>query len=167
MSGKDPLRNLGALRHKLAHHASKLEQLHARHLVCRKGCDGCCQTERTVSAVEYRALSECVSRMSAETRQRLADGLSEDHCSLLLDGACAAYEERPIICRSHGLPLVMEGQRDICPLNFTEGDIDALPEDELLSVDALTAILVVVNRLFSQEEKEDASLRRPVGDLFF
>lgn len=166
MSGIDPLRNLRALRHKLAHHAGRLETIHARHLLCRKGCDGCCQTERTVAAVEYRALSEAVDRLPAETRQRLRAQVDEEHCSLLLDGACAVYEERPVICRSHGLPLVMEGQRDVCPLNFTEGDIDALPDDELLSVDALTAILVAVNQLYCQEESEDASLRRPVGDLF-
>ena len=162
----DPLRNLRALRHKLAHHAARLERLHAPHLACRRGCDGCCQTERTVSPVEFRALSDAVEGLPESTRARLAAQVDAEHCTLLLDGACAMYDERPLICRSHGLPMVMEGHRDVCPLNFTDGDIGELADDEVLSVDALTAILIAVNQLYAQEEGEDAGARRAVGQLF-
>lgn len=162
----DPLRNLRALRAKLGHHAAGLEQIHARHLACQRGCDGCCQTERTVSAIEYRALEDALDTLDPATRERLAGQVEADHCTLLLDGACAMYAHRPLICRSHGLPMVMDGHRDVCPLNFTEGDIHALPDDEVLSVDALTAILVAVNQLYCQEEGDDPSIRRAVGELF-
>ena len=162
----DPLRNLRALRHKLAHHAARLEQMHAPHLACRVGCDGCCQSEPTLTPVEFRALREAASRLPESTRTRLAAQVDAEHCTLLLDGACAMYDDRPLICRSQGLPMAMEGHREVCPLNFTDGDIHTLADDEVLSVDALTAILIAVSQLYAQEEGEDAGTRRAVGELF-
>ena len=86
-------------------------------------------------------------------------------CSLLLDGRCVVYDERPVICRSHGLPLVMDGQLDVCPLNFEGEDIAELPHTDLLSVDTVTAILITLNQLFCQETGGEPGRRREVGEL--
>lgn len=159
----DPLRNLRALRHKVDHHAARVERDQAPHFACRRGCDGCCQTERTVSDVEYHALRDAIADLPESERSRLST--DTDHCSLLLDGACAVYEERPLICRSHGLPLVMEGQLDVCPLNFTDASLEELPLDQVLNVDSVTAVLVAVNALYCKEQDGDPERRRAVGDL--
>ena len=162
----DPLRNLRALRHKLGHHSARLDLLHAGALACRRGCDGCCQTERSVNAVEFRALEEAAAPLSPETRQRLSGQIEADHCSLLLDGACALYADRPLICRSQGYPLAIEEQRVVCPLNLEGVDLADLPDEAVLSVDALSAILVAVNHLYCQEEDQDPQQKRAVGELF-
>ncbi|MCB9761874.1 MAG: YkgJ family cysteine cluster protein [Alphaproteobacteria bacterium] len=163
---EDPLRNLRALRHKVAHHADRVMASHAARFACRAGCDGCCQTERTVTDVEFAALAPAVAALSPDTRAALREAQGQG-CSLLLDGRCAVYAERPLICRSHGLPLVMEGQLDVCPLNFTDTPLEALPSADVLSVDTVTAVLVAVNQLFCQETEGDARRRRPVAELLF
>lgn len=161
----DSLRNLYALRERVDHHSARVISAYAQHFACRRGCTGCCQTERTVSDVEYEALRRALAQLPEEESTQLAANRAESPCPLLLDGACAVYAERPMICRSHGLPLVMEEQLDVCPLNFTDADIAALPHGDLLSVDVVTTILVAVNHLFCQEEGGDPERRRPVGEL--
>ena len=160
----DPLRNLRALRHKLGHHTARLDQVH--RLACRRGCDGCCQTERSVAAVEYHALERAVGALSAETRGRLAAQVDAEHCTLLLDGACALYDERPLLCRAQGYPMAVEDRRTVCPVSLPGVDLADLPDETLLSVDSLSAILVAVNHLFCQEEGQDPRTRTPVGALF-
>ncbi len=164
-SDHGPFRNLEALRDRVYNHAQRVLLSHAAHFACRLGCTDCCQTERTVSDVEFEALARAVAALPAETRDRLRARTETTPCPLLLDGGCAVYDERPLICRSHGLPLVMEGQHDVCPLNFTDLSILTLPDHDLLSVDTLTAVLVAVNALYCQEEGGDAHRRRPVREL--
>ncbi len=161
-----PLRNLEVLRDRVHNHSQRVLLEHAAHFACRRGCTDCCQTERTVTDVEFEALARAVAALDEPTRARLAEQVGGDPCPLLLDGACSVYDERPLICRSHGLPLVMAGQHDVCPLNFTERSVLTLPDHDLLSVDTLTAVLVAVNALYCQEEDGDAKRRRPVGELF-
>jgi Fe-S-cluster containining protein len=72
-------------------------------------------------------------------------------CPLLIDDCCSIYESRPLICRTQGLPLLIEaedGERevDFCPLNFTgAGAIDDLDEDHLVPLDALNLRLALLN----------------------
>lgn len=44
-------------------------------------------------------------------------------------------------------------------------DLHELPPEQVLSVDAVTTLLVVVNRLYVQEEGGDAARRTAVGEL--
>lgn len=162
----DPLRNLRALRHKVDEHGTRVTAAYPAEFACRRGCDGCCMTERTVTDVEFRALEVAVANLDEDLGERIAGQRDADHCTLLVDGACAVYAERPLICRSHGLPLTMEGQLDVCPLNFEETRLESLPLSNVLNVDSVTAVLVAVNALFCQEQEGDAERRRPVGDLF-
>jgi len=162
----DPLRNLSVLRQKLDARAGQLYSRFPRQFACRAGCDGCCQTERTVNDVEYAALERAHAALPAATRERLrAQATPGGSCSLLLDGRCAIYADRPLICRSHGLPILMEGRRDVCPLNFEGVGLDALAPEDLISVHTLTAILVAVDALYCQETGGSPGRRRPVSAL--
>ena len=165
MDSCGPLRNLDVLRDKLRTHADRVLLDHAQRFACRLGCDGCCQTERTVSDVEYAGLQRGWARLDDATRARLR-AREGDGCPLLLDGGCALYDERPLICRSHGLPILMDGRRDVCPLNFTDLSIDLLDDTDILSVDTITAILVAVNGVYCSETDGDPHRRRPVSALF-
>ncbi len=161
-----PLRNLRTLHARVEAHAARVELTHAEHFACRRGCSGCCQTERTVSDVELHALAEALERQGEGTRDLLSERTPSTPCPLLVDEACALYDARPLICRTHGLPLVMEGRHDVCPLNFTEHSILTLPDHDLLSVDTLTAVLVAVNALYCEETGGDPRRRRPVSALW-
>lgn len=158
-------RNLHQLRAKVESHSARVHAAHADHLTCRRGCSGCCQTERTVNDLEFEALREGYEALDSTIKNRLAVENSGS-CPLLLNDACVLYDERPLICRSHGLPLVMDGRLDVCPLNFEDLELETLPEGDLLSVDTLTAILTVSNMLFCQETNGSPERRRPVSALW-
>jgi uncharacterized protein len=72
-------------------------------------------------------------------------------CPLLVDDRCSIYESRPLICRTQGLPLLMETEDgdqevDFCPLNFTEtGAVDDLDEGHLVPLDAINLRLALLN----------------------
>lgn len=160
-----PFRNLTQLRQRLEDHNARVSSVHAAKLACKKGCAGCCQTERTVNDLEFEALRQAFEALDPAIQSRLIHQETEA-CPLLIDEACALYGERPLICRSHGLPLVMDGRLDVCPLNFEGVSLETLPDTDLLSVDTLTAILTVSNMLFCEETGGTAERRRPVSALW-
>ena len=81
----------------------------------------------------------------------------EGFCTLLdEDDRCVAYEARPVLCRTHGLPLRQAGGQagalpilgdDVfaCSLNFTERKPE--PED-VLDATTILALLGAVNESF-------------------
>lgn len=85
----------------------------------------------------------------AELRARLKRGHLDPRCPLLDEaGRCKVYAARPLICRSHGLPIQVgpSTQRDVCPLNFPDGPEPAeLPDADVLNVNSLNAILAVID----------------------
>lgn len=74
-------------------------------------------------------------------------------CPLLVADRCLLYEARPIICRTHGLPVLAtegDGRRiDVCPLNCR--DIKQLPGQAVLNLEQLNTLLVSVNVLYLRE----------------
>lgn len=72
-------------------------------------------------------------------------------CPMLVDDRCATYESRPLICRTQGLPLLIEAEDggaevDFCPLNFVaENAVDDLDEVHLVPLDDLNMKLALVN----------------------
>jgi len=120
---------------------------------CRKGCDGCCRhiTLFPVEAVALAAaLREISPEKSAQIRQ-LARAASPEACPLLKNGCCLLYAFRPIICRTHGLPLITdrEGEKalDFCPKNFS--GISSFPAADILNLELLNATLAVINGVFT------------------
>lgn len=125
-------------------------------LACRPGCAGCCR-HLSLFRVEGIALAAALSALPAAeaTRIRGRAQLSspDGPCPLLEDGRCLLYAARPIICRTHGLPLLtsLEGKRtvDFCPLNFQ--GLDTLPGSAVIDLDRLNTTLAAVNALFVAE----------------
>lgn len=90
-------------------------------LVCRRGCDDCCQDGLTVFPVEAEVIRRhCESLLKSEQPH------PPGKCAFLdTEGACRIYPWRPYVCRTQGLPLrwLEEGEREergICPLNADE-----------------------------------------------
>lgn len=148
----DLLRNLDPLYQKVAAHADRVAAAYPAALACRPGCAACCATDRTVVDVEFARLRAAVDRLPPAARARLGKGRG---CTLLVDDRCAAYADRPLICRSHGLPVAPGEEdgplRDTCPLNFTDGSLPTLPDADVLSLPTVNTILGAVNMLYCRE----------------
>ena len=141
---------------------------------CGEGCDACCHARIGVFAVEAAPIREALARLAhedpalrARVRMQADDPAHQDRCALLVDGRCAVYEQRPLICRSHGLPVlaVEPGaapgtplQLDHCPLNFTQ---EPPPRASMLRLDAVNQPLAMLARLWTAT---DGAGRSPSDD---
>jgi Fe-S-cluster containining protein len=125
------------------------------HLMCRKGCDLCCQRKFSVSAVEAYKIASLFHELPATVQRAVRK--RKQSCSFLVKGACSVYESRPIICRTYGLPSLhrnekAEGEISWCELNFTNVPNDfAFQADGIIDIDTLNVKLEGVNRLFLKE----------------
>ena len=81
----------------------KLVIRHVRHLSCRAGCADCC-TNIFVHAAEWRCIESILANLPSDVRSPESRN-PPDRCQFLTDDTCSIYEQRPIICRVHGLPI--------------------------------------------------------------
>lgn len=132
--------------------AQEFQQRYANQLQCRKGCSSCCQAGLSVFAVERNAIREWLEKQPELIEKLRHQPENPDACRFLdAEGSCQIYPVRPIICRTQGLPLSFkvneQSQRDVCPLNFAQDDIFALPTDGVLNLDLLNTLLVLVDQV--------------------
>lgn len=124
--------------------------------MCRRGCDACCRTRRTAWAVEVEAIRSYVSDLPAarqaalRVRRERADVVAGERCVFLDDdGGCAVYAARPVLCRTHGPAVKLEGALAWCALNFEGADAaELLDDDQVLDADRLNLMLLLVNQRF-------------------
>jgi len=127
-------------------------------IACAEGCDACCR-HISIFPVEAVAIAVAIQnspQIKLARIRNLAAAATADCCPLLENGRCILYEARPIICRTHGLPLLTfrEGENtlDFCPLNF-EG-ITSFPATAILNLDILNATLASINAVFIASAKD-------------
>ncbi len=139
-------------------------RVHAAHraaMRCGPGCDGCCRAGPTVTPIEAEAIRRWLADATAETRaalERRARADLPNRCVALDEsGRCLVYPARPLICRSHGLPIRMRDADGVpfvatCLENFTTG----LPGDEMtLDQETLSTILLALNRALAPDALEE------------
>jgi len=153
---------------------ARVKARHGTDIHCAPGCDGCCRTRLSVTAVEAEEIREAIAALPAEVRRRAAARGRLDapgRCAALEeDGRCAIYAARPLVCRSHGLPVRMVSARglpvvDACVLNFTErgpGEADA---DCILDQSNLSLTLGAIARAHAAETGGDAGERFTIAEL--
>lgn len=166
-----------ALRRKIDAKVAEVTARRQDDLNCKKGCSDCCAPGLTVLPVEAYAIEEHLSGGVVLPAPR------EDRCTFLdEEGACAIYAARPLLCRTHGLPIhmpsgggrgqlpVLQGQGDgdhddvwACALNFTRR---APAKDDVVNGNTLMALLFTVDARFREraglERGED---RVPLDDI--
>jgi Fe-S-cluster containining protein len=133
-----------------------IEKKYRDQISCRKGCDDCCR-HLSLFWVEGVALALALEELPDEAaehiRERARQATPEGPCPLLENGQCLLYQARPIICRTHGLPLLgsRDGERfiDTCPENFK--DLESLPATAVLDLELLNTTLATINGLFVSE----------------
>jgi Fe-S-cluster containining protein len=134
-------------------------------ITCSAGCSSCC-TSITIFPVEAAALREMLKMLPAhradEILRHVAEHAEGERCPLLSHHHCLLYEARPIICRTHGLPIIYsaDGRRssDCCPLNLTA--TASISGSNAIDLDKLNTLLVAVNTLYlSKTETEESDVR--------
>jgi hypothetical protein len=111
---------------------------------CRPGCGGCCQLQTVCGLEAAVLLASGAGNASAPCK------VGDEECCLLRDGLCRFYRYRPLICRTHGLPLASAeltgGEVDCCPLNLPAlAGGEELEEDLVLDLDLVTENLLRLN----------------------
>lgn len=143
--------------------------LHQNQLRCAPGCSSCC-TISSVLPLEAYLLREAVNMLEKERQMQLA--ASNSSCPLLIEGLCSIYQNRPIICRTHGLPIAYVDYERLsidvsaCTINFPEGY--CFEQEELFYMDSFNGELAVINKEFCKElglnPAERISMWSLVGD---
>ncbi|HOK95791.1 MAG TPA: YkgJ family cysteine cluster protein [Anaerohalosphaeraceae bacterium] len=137
---------------------AKLALIHSARMACRKGCCQCCM-DLSVWPVEFYSI---VEEMKAAGWPR--PQLSEDKQCCFLDeqGACQIYPFRPLICRTHGLPLVYwHDETDpagwgvmFCKKNFKDAENIEFGPDNTLNMEVVNEKLARINLSFLGERKD-------------
>jgi Fe-S-cluster containining protein len=131
-------------------------------LACSRGCDGCCRhlSLFPVEAVALRLALDTLDRPARSGILSRAAGARGDACPLLSRGLCLMYDHRPIICRTHGMPILVRteaGEKvDFCPMNFA--GISRLDREAVIDLERLNTALALVNRIFVERELDGADL---------
>jgi uncharacterized protein len=127
---------------------------------CRPGCSGCCR-HLSLFPVEAHALALATAQLPAAVRRRLLARVRQpdraDGCPFLDQDRCLVYAARPIICRTHGLPILVladDGKRiDFCPRNFQ--GVASLSGQDVINLELLNQSLAAINTLFIKEAAPD------------
>jgi uncharacterized protein len=140
-------------------------------ITCSAGCSSCC-TSITVFPVEAAAMREALESLPDQQVEEICRHITEhaggERCPLLLHHRCLLYDARPIICRTHGLPIVYtsDGRRnsDCCPHNLTEAA--SVPGSSAVDLDKLNTLLVAVNSIYlSQSDSDETSERLSIAEV--
>jgi hypothetical protein len=138
-------------------------EVHGESITCHAGCDDCCRRRFSVTALEAEALREALALLSAEERRTLAERALHGDPSVCPalgpDGRCALYAARPLICRTHGLPIrypAPPGARalpvvDACPRNFQGKDLAGIEPSTVLDQNTLSTVLGALDAAFADE----------------
>jgi hypothetical protein len=165
-----PRERLGELFAKVDAFFARARARHGEAITCRAGCDDCCRRRFSVTALEADAIREVVARLGDEERSALARRAEEGDrgvCPALdPDGRCAVYEARPLICRTHGLPIrytrAMDARRlpvlDACPKNFDGQELASLDPSTVLDQQTLSTVLAALDAAHAD------ALGRPRGE---
>jgi Fe-S-cluster containining protein len=130
--------------------SDKLTSLHIKHMHCKNGCDLCC-IDFSIFPVEYYSILNNLKRenLNPETQKNQ----NNDTCVFLKNHSCTIYQHRPIMCRTHGFPLLYandDGEYELsaCELNFTEFDFEDFTMENTLPQDKYNSMLFVLNKKF-------------------
>jgi len=148
-----------------------LEKVHHQHLNCKKGCDQCCMAI-SVFPVEFYAIK---AESHPESIHGLPDPQNDEDCRYLVDHSCVIYPSRPVICRTHGMPLLyrsLEGddwELSCCELNFLDFDLGDFNQENCYPMERINSQLYLINKNFVagfEDGKYSETDRIPLAELF-
>ncbi|HET9623154.1 MAG TPA: YkgJ family cysteine cluster protein [Kofleriaceae bacterium] len=161
---------LGELTAKVDGFFARVSARHGTDMQCQTGCSDCCHVRLTVTAVEAAAIRAYAAGLPHSVRAQLvspSDTASDNRgprCAALdVSGRCTIYDARPLVCRSHGVPIRLRSASlpvvQACHRNFrhTAPDGDCVLDQATLSA-TLLAINAAENPSHVSERVELAAL---------
>lgn len=141
---------------------SRLSDKYGEFINCRKGCSSCCILE-SVFPVEAYIISSSLADRSEPGEFRFTE--TPGRCVFLKDDCCSIYSLRPVICRTHGYPVYVEGKADFCPENFK--GMSSIGSEYVIDLDNLNSLLASINIIFLGEVKDKFFMREriPMNEL--
>ncbi len=137
--------------------SERLGRLHKGQIHCRKGCCDCC-VNLTVFPIEFYFILAELKKACVKPNFD-----AEAKCGYLNGGMCVIYKYRPIICRTHGLPIVFVDESEdqshycvsFCELNFLDIDDDyVFDQCTTLNIDSVNERLFAINLEFISQNCE-------------
>ena len=109
---------------------------------CHAGCSICCELQ-SVSAIEaYFIIQDSKYKILADAKGQ---------CPFVMNNLCNIYNNRPLICRTHGLIFKSSEFIDSfsisCPYNFNDPEIE-IDESYIMDIDKVTMKLAHLNLAF-------------------
>lgn len=129
----------------IAGYESRLYEKYEDHIKCRKGCSSCCILASVFPVEAWNIYLYIIEKPELLTLLNKNSG----ECVFLKNDACIIYESRPLICRSHGYPIFIDGSVDFCPMNFQ--DIKSIDSGYILNLEALNQGIASANMHFYKE----------------
>lgn len=169
----NPIERYFKLLHRIDTESNRLTTLHGKALVCRPGCAACCRN-LSVFPVEFHAIRQAMARAGVNPDIVAFDASAP--CGFLKEGQCGIYPFRPIICRTHGLPILFlddssgeyTWEVSFCELNFAGQENIEFTDNMLLDIEETNTNLSRINHDFiisNGKGKEDPLLRIPLKVL--
>lgn len=122
---------------------------------CGAGCSSCCQAFK-ILPIEYEYIQQQLKLNNITTTNKVKKG----ECKYLIDNKCSIYEYRPIICRTHGFPLVRlneeveEYEVSFCELNFIKFPLEQFNANNVFFEDTYNSKLLQLNNKYLSAQKE-------------
>lgn len=134
---------------------AKLAKKHHKHMECKAGCDLCCM-DYGILPVEFFSIVEELRANNFDKAELPPKPENNDSCVFLKNHVCTIYQSRPVICRTHGLPLLFtndegEWQLSACELNFTQFNFEKFTTENTYPQDKYNSELFLLNREFIAE----------------
>jgi Fe-S-cluster containining protein len=136
-----------------------------RSFNCKLGCYSCCKSGLTVTNVEAKHIRAWIDGLPSDHQKEVLGGnkMSSQNgvgfCEFLsAEGRCTVYPVRPVVCRSHGTPLLVSHgdsqplEPDVCPLNFKDTPLSTLEPTDWIRLDTLNTILAAVDINYDPEQ---------------
>ena len=147
----------------------KVFESHSSSMTCSAGCAACCHTSFSLFSWEAELIISWYQSLDNTKKSALRQlwkapqplsldphGVESAPCAFLYDRQCSIYPARPIICRTQGLPMMIDGRVDSCPLNFTEG---LPPKEYWLNLERLNTLSSLLqNQLSPSKDRVELSL---------
>jgi Fe-S-cluster containining protein len=146
---------------------------HAGDLRCAAGCASCCHARLSITTVEADAITAWAAAQAAARRAAIAAAAAAeptDRCAALdADDRCRIYDARPLVCRSHGIPIRLH-ERGLpvvtaCALNFTARGPAAADPDCVLDQTLVSTTLGLIDRAAGGDPDRRVDLAGLLADL--
>ena len=137
------------LRNEVDNTCSHLHKIHEKFTNCKKGCDECCMNF-SILPIEFYSILQSIKDLKLMPN----NNPDPESCPFLVNHSCIIYPFRPLICRTHGLPILdmdLEGENwelSFCPLNFKQNDDEYFTHGNCYHQDVYNSKLYMLNLEF-------------------